>query len=98
MADIPKTYSATVSHDLCVGIGMCMQHAPGAFDFDFDFDDEGLSVFQPDGEWTRRRGRRGSGRLPDLGDPVGPRWPGRAGRLSAPEMEASVTESTRVCP
>ena len=48
MADIPKTYSATVSHDLCVGIGMCMQHAPGAF----DFDDEGLSVFRPDGEWT----------------------------------------------
>ena len=48
MADIPKTYSATVSHDLCVGIAMCMQHAPGAF----DFDDEGLSVFQPDGEWT----------------------------------------------
>jgi ferredoxin len=48
MADIPKTYSATVSHDLCVGIAMCMQHAPGAF----DFDDEGLSVFQPNGEWT----------------------------------------------
>jgi ferredoxin len=48
MANIPKTYSATVSHDLCVGIAMCMQHAPGAF----DFDDEGLSVFQPDGEWT----------------------------------------------
>jgi len=48
MAGIPKTYSATVSHDLCVGVGMCMQHAPGAF----DFDDDGLSVFQPDGEWT----------------------------------------------
>jgi ferredoxin len=48
MAVIPKTYSAAVSHDLCVGVGMCMQHAPGAF----DFDDEGLSVFQPDGEWT----------------------------------------------
>jgi ferredoxin len=48
MRGISKTYSATVSHDLCVGVGMCMQHAPGAF----DFDDEGLSVFQPDGEWT----------------------------------------------
>ena len=48
MAGIPKTYSAIVSHDLCVGVGMCMQHAPGAF----DFDDEGLSVFRPDGEWA----------------------------------------------
>lgn len=43
-----KSYRVTVSHDVCVGVGMCVQLAPGAF----DFDDEGLSVFSPDGEWT----------------------------------------------
>jgi ferredoxin len=48
MTGIPKTYSAAVSHDLCVGVGMCMQSAPGAF----DFDEEGLSVFRRDGDWT----------------------------------------------
>ncbi|MDQ2811945.1 MAG: ferredoxin [Actinomycetota bacterium] len=48
MAGIPTTYSATVSHDLCVGVGMCLQHAPGAF----EFGDDGLSVFRPDGGWT----------------------------------------------
>jgi ferredoxin len=48
MAGIQKTYSAAVSHDLCVGVGMCTQYAPGAF----DFDDDGLSVFRRDGEWT----------------------------------------------
>jgi ferredoxin len=39
---------ATVSHDRCVGIGMCVQSCPGGF----EFDDAGLSVFQPQGEWT----------------------------------------------
>lgn len=48
MAASNRTYNATVSHDLCVGVGMCLQHAPGAF----QFDDEGLSVFRPDGEWA----------------------------------------------
>jgi ferredoxin len=48
MAGSKKAYRATVSHDLCVGVGMCMQHAPGAF----GFDDEGLSVFRPAGEWS----------------------------------------------
>jgi len=45
---MPKTYSAAVSRDLCVGVGMCMQYAPDAF----DYDDDGLSVFRRDGEWT----------------------------------------------
>jgi ferredoxin len=40
--------AATVSHDRCVGIGMCVQSCPGGF----DFDDAGLSVFQPQGQWT----------------------------------------------
>jgi ferredoxin len=48
MTGMPKTYSVAVSHDLCVGVGMCLQYAPGAF----DFDDGGLSVFRRDGEWT----------------------------------------------
>ena len=39
---------ATVSHDRCVGIGMCVLSCPGGF----EFDDAGLSVFQPQGEWT----------------------------------------------
>ena len=74
MADIPKTYSATVSHDLCVGIAMCMQHAPGAF----DFDDEGLSVFQPNGEWTDEEVEEAAGGCPtsairlDRGGPDAP--------------------------
>jgi ferredoxin len=40
--------SARVSHDRCVGIGMCVLSCPGGF----DFDDAGLSVFQPTGTWT----------------------------------------------
>jgi ferredoxin len=40
--------AATVSHDRCVGIGMCVQSCPGGF----DFDDAGLSVFQQQGHWT----------------------------------------------
>lgn len=39
---------ATVDHDRCVGIGMCVLSCPGGF----DFDDAGLSVFQPQGQWT----------------------------------------------
>jgi ferredoxin len=38
----------TVSHDRCVGVGMCVLACPGGF----DFDDAGLSVFTPDGDWT----------------------------------------------
>jgi ferredoxin len=44
----PHGLVVDVSHDRCVGIGMCVMHCPGGFDFDKD----GLSVFQPDGEWT----------------------------------------------
>jgi ferredoxin len=40
--------TATVSHDRCVGVGMCVLSCPGGF----DFDDVGLSVFHPDGNWT----------------------------------------------
>jgi ferredoxin len=39
---------------------MCMQHAPGAF----DFDDEGLSVFRPDGEWTDEEVEEAAGSCP----------------------------------
>lgn len=44
----PDELTATVSHDRCVGIGMCALSCPGGF----DFDDTGLSVFQPSGTWT----------------------------------------------
>lgn len=47
-AGSPDELSATVSHDRCVGIGMCALSCPGGF----DFDDEGLSVFAPNGTWT----------------------------------------------
>jgi ferredoxin len=40
--------SARVSHERCVGIGMCVLSCPGGF----EFDDAGLSVFQPAGTWT----------------------------------------------
>jgi ferredoxin len=40
--------TASVSHDKCVGVGMCVQYAPEGF----DFEDSGLSVFQPGGTWT----------------------------------------------
>ncbi len=41
-------WSASVSHDRCVGIGICALTSPGGF----DFDDTGLAVFQPNGKWT----------------------------------------------
>ncbi|MGZ7036503.1 MAG: ferredoxin [Ilumatobacteraceae bacterium] len=39
---------ATVSHDRCVGIGMCVMTCASGF----DFDDEGLAVFKPEGGAT----------------------------------------------
>ncbi len=44
-----KHFSAKVSHDHCVGIGMCALSCPGGF----EFDGAGLSVFQPEGVWTQ---------------------------------------------
>jgi len=38
---------AMVDHDLCAGVTMCMQAAPGAF----ALNDEGQSEYQ-DGPWT----------------------------------------------
>lgn len=40
--------TAAVSHDRCVGVGMCALSCPGGF----DFDDAGQSVFQQEGTWT----------------------------------------------
>lgn len=40
--------SAEVDHDLCLGVAVCLQHAPGAF----ALDGAGQSAFRPDGEWT----------------------------------------------
>jgi len=42
--------SIEVSHDLCAGVAMCIQMAPGAF----SLDDLGQSVFQPDSERTMK--------------------------------------------
>lgn len=42
--------TAVVSHDRCVGVGMCVLSCPGGF----EFDDAGLSVFQADGAWTEQ--------------------------------------------
>lgn len=39
---------AEVDHDLCAGVAMCLQHAPGAF----ALDEAGQSVFAPTGAWT----------------------------------------------
>lgn len=39
---------AEVDHDLCAGVAVCLQHAPGAF----ALDDAGQSVFVPTGPWT----------------------------------------------
>ena len=46
-ADGPKL-RAEVSHNLCVGAGMCVYHSPEAFKFNA----ERLAVFDPDGGWT----------------------------------------------
>ena len=40
---------AEVSHDRCVGVGMCVQVAAAAF----RLNPAGLSEFQPHGNWTR---------------------------------------------
>lgn len=40
--------SARVDHDLCAGVAMCLQLAPGGF----ALDREGQSVFRPDGPWS----------------------------------------------
>lgn len=39
---------AEVDHDLCAGVAMCLQVAPGAF----ALDEEGQSLFRPSGPWT----------------------------------------------
>jgi ferredoxin len=39
---------AEVSHNHCVGAGMCVYHSPEAFRFNA----ERLAVFDPDGGWT----------------------------------------------
>ncbi|MGJ6969282.1 ferredoxin [Streptosporangium sp. G11] len=51
---------AEVDHDRCAGIGMCTQHAPGAF----DFDDEGQAFFLPSGEWTESELRKAADACP----------------------------------
>ncbi|MFT3874148.1 MAG: ferredoxin [Nocardioides sp.] len=45
MTERQRRVRADVDHDLCVGVGMCVQLAPG----DFDFDADGQGVFLPDG-------------------------------------------------
>ena len=40
--------TAEVSHDLCVGVAMCIKMAPRAF----RFNRERLSVFKGAGDWT----------------------------------------------
>lgn len=46
-ADGPKL-RAVVSHDACVGAGMCVYHCPEAFKFNA----ERLAVFDRNGGWT----------------------------------------------
>ena len=43
-----KVAGLTVNHDLCVGVGMCVQFEPKGFRLDAS----GLSEFLPDGGWT----------------------------------------------
>ena len=45
-ADRPAQLRAVVDHDLCAGVAMCTQAAPGAF----ALNDDGLSEYQ-DGPW-----------------------------------------------
>ena len=44
----PRALKAQVSHNHCVGAGMCVYHAPEAF----RFNQERLAEFMPDGAWT----------------------------------------------
>lgn len=46
----PSGFTASVSHDRCVGVGMCALSSPGGF----EFDEAGQAVFQPAGEWTEQ--------------------------------------------
>ena len=39
---------AEISHDLCVGVAMCVQLAPKAF----VLNEAGQALFKPDGDWT----------------------------------------------
>jgi ferredoxin len=43
-----RAVGAEVDHDLCAGVAMCLQQAPGAFALDV----AGQSVFRPSGAWT----------------------------------------------
>jgi len=60
VAETSKTLIARVEHDLCVGVGMCVQHTPEGF----DFDDEGQAVFRGDGDWTEDGLRRAADNCP----------------------------------
>jgi len=44
----PGRARALVDHDVCAGVTMCLQMAPGAF----RLDEDQLSVFAPSGPWT----------------------------------------------
>lgn len=43
-----KIVHVRVDHDLCAGVGMCVQFAPAGFRFDA----AGQSEFIPDGGWS----------------------------------------------
>ena len=47
-APAPQALRAEVSPDLCVGVGICAQLAPGAF----RLNRSAQSVFSPQGDWT----------------------------------------------
>jgi ferredoxin len=44
----PRPVRVTIDLDRCVGVGMCLQHAPHAF----MSDPGGQSMLRPDAEWT----------------------------------------------
>jgi ferredoxin len=48
MTGAQETPVAVVDHNVCAGVAMCLQLAPGAF----ELDDEGQAVFRATGDWT----------------------------------------------
>jgi len=51
---------AEISHDLCVGVAMCTQLAPDAF----QLNTVGQAEFLPDGDWTEAALREAADQCP----------------------------------